>query len=47
MDAEPFDELDRSYDQICGGLVRMMAEPEKWCGPSNSIREFMPPYDSS
>jgi len=47
MDRETFDEFDRSYDQICGGLVRMMTEPEKWCGPSNIVQELMPPYDPS
>jgi four helix bundle protein len=27
-------ELCQQYDRICGGLVKMMAEPSQWCGPS-------------
>ncbi len=30
--------------EIRGGLVRMMQEPEKWCGPSGLIREEEMPY---
>jgi four helix bundle protein len=26
--------LDEKYETISGGLVKMMVEPEKWCGPS-------------
>lgn len=26
--------LDRSYNQISGGLVKMIAEAETWCGPA-------------
>ena len=25
--------------RICAGLVRMMRNPESWCGPSNLVRE--------
>lgn len=39
LDADPFKQLDEHYDHICGGLVRMMDAPEKWCGPSNSASE--------
>ena len=27
-----------------GGLVKMMAHPEQWCGPSNLIREDKAQY---
>ena len=27
-------ELYQQYDQIIGGLVKMMADPASWCGPS-------------
>lgn len=30
-----FKDLDLAYDNISGGLVKMMAEPNKWCGPAN------------
>jgi four helix bundle protein len=26
--------LSHQYDLLCGGLVKMMAEPDKWCGPA-------------
>lgn len=38
--AEPeFEDLDRGYDWICGGLVNMMRNPDPWCGPSHLVRE--------
>ena len=40
-----FDELDRIYKTISGGLVRMMVEPQKWCGPANMVREESAEYD--
>lgn len=32
---------------LSGGLVKMMREPEKWCGPGTLIREEAEPYDST
>ncbi len=29
-----YDSLDANYNRINGGLVNMMNQPEKWCGPS-------------
>ena len=46
LEDEPFRELDEQYDQICGGLVRMMSAPEKWCGPANTTQEPSIPYDT-
>lgn len=46
LDKETFEELDETYDRICGGLVRMMNTPEKWCGPSNTTQEPPTPYVS-
>ncbi|MBI4552351.1 MAG: four helix bundle protein [Candidatus Latescibacteria bacterium] len=34
-----FTDLDQRYEVISGGLVKMMTEPEKWCGPANLLRE--------
>ncbi|MCX6374522.1 MAG: four helix bundle protein [Armatimonadetes bacterium] len=42
---QEFDELDRIYETISGGLVRMMVEPQKWCGPANMVREESAEYD--
>ena len=46
LDEQPFKQLDEKYDRICGGLVRMMSNPEKWCGPSNTAQEPPPPYET-
>jgi four helix bundle protein len=37
-------ELYQRYDVICGGLVKMMSEPERWCGPA-ALRESPADYD--
>jgi four helix bundle protein len=44
IDPEVHRELFDSYDKICGGLVKMMSEPESWCGPA-ALRESPAPYD--
>ncbi|MDQ3814989.1 MAG: four helix bundle protein [Armatimonadota bacterium] len=31
-----YDELWAAYEQIAGGLVNMMSNPDAWCGPSQS-----------
>ena len=46
IDQALFAELDRTYNQIGGGLVKMMAEAETWCGPA-SLREESSVYDIS
>jgi len=46
LDEESFEKLDTKYDRICGGLVRMMSNPEKWCGPSDTTHEPPAPYDT-
>ena len=42
---QEFDDLDRIYETISGGLVRMLVEPQKWCGPANMVREESAEYD--
>ena len=32
---DDFKELNQKYQLISGGLVKMMSEPKKWCGPAN------------
>ncbi len=39
------DALYETYDHIAGGLVKMMANPDAWCGPSQ-LREPPAPYDA-
>ncbi|MGH2522993.1 MAG: four helix bundle protein [Anaerolineales bacterium] len=38
IDQTLYSELYRQYDQISGGLVKMMADPSPWCGPA-TLRE--------
>ncbi len=33
------DELYQQYEAICGGLVKMIANPEQWCGPAAAHEE--------
>ncbi len=46
LSEETFEELDRTYDRICGGLVNMMKDPSPWCGPDTSARESTVLYES-
>ena len=40
-----FNELDSEYEAISGGLVKMMAEAERWCGPSQLVKEEAAVYE--
>lgn len=40
---ERAESLKQTYNRIAGGLVRMMHQPEKWCGPS-LLKEPDAPY---
>jgi len=42
---EEHDSLYDTYENIAGGLVKMMANPDAWCGPSQ-LREPSPTYDA-
>jgi len=37
--------LNETYNQMCGGLVNMMRNPPRWCGPGTT-REPSIPYDT-
>lgn len=39
LDREEYDELNAAYDRVIGGLVKMMASSDRWCGPSDTVRE--------
>jgi four helix bundle protein len=39
------DTLYATYENVAGGLVKMMASPDAWCGPSQ-LREPTIPYTS-
>ena len=43
MDETQHRKLYAAYDQVSGGLIKMIANPEGWCGPA-SIREDSAPY---
>jgi four helix bundle protein len=44
VDHQAHQALQLEYRQILGGLMKMMAEPDTWCGPS-ALREEAAPYD--
>ncbi|HLT46126.1 MAG TPA: four helix bundle protein [Rubricoccaceae bacterium] len=37
--------LTEACQRIIGGLIRMMNQPDKWCGPSSVVREDADYYD--
>jgi len=41
---DTYAELDGTYDQIQAGLVAMMRDANRWCGPEKNVREEMPTY---
>jgi four helix bundle protein len=43
IDRQVHDELYDTYENVIGGLVNMMANPDAWCGPSQ-LREPSPDY---
>ena len=45
INQEDHDSLCAVYESIAGGLVKMMANPDAWCGPSR-LRELPAPYDA-
>jgi len=42
---EEYKELDATYEQVIGGLVKMTASPDRWCGPSDSVTESEVAYE--
>ncbi len=46
ISSEDYRKLIREYRAVSGGVVKMMAEPEKWCGPSLLVREDGVRYDT-
>ncbi|MGI9174290.1 MAG: four helix bundle protein [Rhodothermales bacterium] len=46
VDEATAQELRQACRHIIGGLIKMMAAPEKWCGPANLIREDEADYDA-
>jgi four helix bundle protein len=45
LEAGDHDELRGEYRKIRGGLVKMMRNPDPWCGPS-ALREAEVPYET-
>lgn len=39
VERDVYDELNETYEKITGGLVKMMANPTPWGGPSGLVRE--------
>lgn len=48
LSQEGHSRLSANYDTISGGLVRMMTDPDKWCGPATlRVREEETRYDDN
>ena len=39
LDEQQHADFTRQCRQICAGLVKMMRNPDAWCGPSGLVRE--------
>lgn len=46
MEEEQHAALTKRCRQICSGLVKMMWEPSKWCGPAGLIHEDAADYSA-
>ena len=46
IDREQYELLNKRYEAISGGLVKMMAQAKQWCGPSQLIREDEASYEA-
>ena len=46
LDTEEYERLNQTYDEIIGGLVKMMANADRWCGPARLVREEETPYNT-
>ena len=45
LEEPAYRELEQAVKQIRGGLINMMRQPEKWCGPTHIVREEETPYN--
>ena len=45
INQQEHDTLYAAYENVAGGLVKMMANPNTWCGPAK-LRESTTPYDA-
>lgn len=41
-----FQGLEQDYRRVRGGLIKMMANPDPWCGPAQLVREPVASYDT-
>jgi four helix bundle protein len=46
IDSKTYERLDQAYEEIIGGLVKMMTNTDQWCGPSQLTREPGVSYDA-
>lgn len=46
LDAQDAHALEQEFRGAIGGLTKMIAQKDKWCGPSSQVREEYLRYDS-
>lgn len=46
LDEETAVMLEKKYRQTIGGLVKMMNNPDRWCGPASEVNEPDSHYDA-
>ena len=42
-----YEEINQAYEEITGGLVKMISAPEAWCGLASQVREDETEYVST
>ncbi|MFH0953453.1 MAG: four helix bundle protein [Verrucomicrobiota bacterium] len=45
LSEQDFADLNEQYEAVSGGPVKMMTQPEKWCGVANLVKEETVTYD--
>ena len=45
LDSDEAESLSEDLRRVSGGLVKMLAQPERWCSPSLRVHEGTTPYD--
>jgi four helix bundle protein len=46
LDEETASAIEKKYRQTIGGLVKMMNNPDPWCGPSSNVQEPCLEYEA-
>ncbi len=46
LNSDRVDQFESGYREIIGGIISMIDQSDKWCGPSQRVREQNAEYDA-